>query len=76
VTKENPATFIFHTADDGGVPVENSLNYAAACSAVKVPCELHVYASGPHGVGLALNQPGLKSWTGLLMDWLGDWWAM
>ncbi|MFA7236081.1 MAG: alpha/beta hydrolase [Phycisphaeraceae bacterium] len=76
VTKENPATFIFHTADDGAVPVENSLNYAAACSRVKVSCELHVYASGPHGVGMALNQTGLKGWTGLMMDWMKDWWAM
>jgi acetyl esterase/lipase len=73
VTKSNPPAFIFHTADDEAVPVENALMFASAYAREKVPCELHSYRSGPHGVGLAANSPALKSWGGLLTDWLSDW---
>ncbi len=73
VTKENPPAFIYHTADDGAVLVENALMFASAYAREKVPCELHSYRSGPHGVGMALDRPALRSWTGLLTDWLSDW---
>ena len=55
------------------MPVEQSLDYAAACHRAGVPVEAHVYASGPHGVGLALDNPALAGWTGLLLDWLRPW---
>ncbi|MCC6581583.1 MAG: alpha/beta hydrolase [Phycisphaeraceae bacterium] len=73
VTSEHPATFIFHTSDDAGVPIENALMYATALSARNVSCELHAYAHGPHGVGLAEDDPMLRGWTGLLVNWLGNW---
>jgi len=73
VTAQNPPAFLFHTADDAGVPVENSLRFAAAYAKNKIPFALHVYPHGRHGVGMALDNPALKSWTGLLVDWLSDW---
>ncbi len=73
VTPQNPPAFIYHTADDRGVLVENSLMFAAAYAREKVPFELHVYKSGAHGLGMALDHPALRSWTGLLTDWLSDW---
>lgn len=73
VTAQNPPAFLFHTADDAGVPVENSLRFASACSKNKVPVALHVYPHGRHGVGMAQDNPDLKSWTSLLVDWLRDW---
>jgi acetyl esterase/lipase len=73
VTSDNPPAFIFHTADDPVVSVENSLRFAAAYYKEKVPVALHVYPKGNHGVGLALNNPDLKSWSGLLLDWLRSW---
>ena len=66
VTRENPPVFLFHTADDPSVPVSNSLRYAQACLEKGVPVELHVYRSGRHGVGLALEEPALRSWSGLI----------
>ena len=69
----NPPVFLFHTADDPSVPCSNSLRYAEACLRIGVPVELHVYRSGPHGVGLAGDMPSLRSWPGLLIDWLRDW---
>ncbi len=70
VTQKTPPTFFFHTQDDQGVPVENSLMFAAALRASKVPYELHVYETGRHGVGLATNNPALSTWSKLLENWL------
>jgi len=56
VTKDTPPTFLWHTAEDAGVPVENSMRYAAALSACKVPFELHVYPYGAHGRATADEQ--------------------
>lgn len=53
ITEETPPAFIWHTADDEAVPVENSLAVAAAMSAAKRPFELHVYPSGSHGLSLS-----------------------
>ncbi len=40
-----------------------SLLFAAALSHCKVPFDLHVFAGGPHGVGLAVGDPTLSLWT-------------
>ncbi len=52
VTKETPPCFIFHTADDTVVPVENSLDFALALGKAGVAYEIHVYQHGAHGMGL------------------------
>jgi dipeptidyl aminopeptidase/acylaminoacyl peptidase len=52
VTKETPPCFIFHGDEDTTVPVENSLNFAAALRRAGVPYELHIYEKGKHGIGL------------------------
>lgn len=70
VTPQTPPTFLFHTGEDTGVPVENSLAFYAACRKHKVPAELHVYQFGPHGVGLAPGDPALSTWKDRLHDWL------
>lgn len=45
-----PPAFLWHTAADNAVPVQNSLLYAAALSEHKIPFELHVYPFGYHGM--------------------------
>ena len=70
VTAQTPPTFLFHTVDDPVVPVENSQRFAAALGAAQVSYELHLYAHGPHGVGLAPDDPVLHTWTTLLENWL------
>ena len=72
VTKQTPPAFIFHTADDADVPVENALAYAAALRAHGVPFELHVYEKGRHGVGLAKDDPVLGTWPARCADWLAS----
>jgi acetyl esterase/lipase len=73
VSPQTPPAFIFHTADDGAVPVQNAFLFAEACVNHKVPVALHVYPRGKHGVGMALDNPELRGWTTVLLAWLGDW---
>ncbi|MFH1477432.1 MAG: prolyl oligopeptidase family serine peptidase [Verrucomicrobiota bacterium] len=70
VTRETPPCFLWHTANDQCVPVENSLQFAAVLSRYKVPYALHVFPSGPHGMGLAANDPVVGAWSGLCVRWL------
>ena len=35
-----------------------------------VPVVLHVFEKGPHGVGLAMDDPALAEWSRLLTNWL------
>lgn len=72
VTPHTPTTFLWHTADDEGVPVENSLLYAGALSKQKVPFELHVFPEGRHGLGLASDDPSVSQWTGLCGKWFSQ----
>ena len=73
VRPDTPPAFLWHTAEDGGVPVENSLEYALALRQQKIPFAVHIFPDGPHGVGLADNRPGLEDvtiWPELAAAWL------
>ena len=50
VKDTTPPAFIWHTSEDTCVHVMNSLLYAGALSAHKVPFELHIYPYGAHGL--------------------------
>jgi dipeptidyl aminopeptidase/acylaminoacyl peptidase len=60
-----PPVFLWHTANDPTVPVENSPILASALQRRSVPCELHVFSEGRHGLGLASDQPEIGAWTAL-----------
>ncbi len=79
VTPRTPPTFLWHTSDDPVVRVENSLIFAEALRRNKVPFELHVFPSGPHGLGLARDNeiaglhkedPIVSQWPALCAKWL------
>ncbi|MBN2243938.1 MAG: alpha/beta hydrolase [Acidobacteria bacterium] len=75
VTQDTPPVFIFHTAEDPAVKVENALEFAAALSRNGVPFALHIYAKGPHGIGLGSTQwdPALRHpWTLECSRWLEE----
>lgn len=69
VTPRTPPCFLMHSWEDG-VPAENSIDFYLALRKAKIPAELHVYEKGPHGYGLGLKDPVLKSWPERLADWL------
>lgn len=56
VSADTPPTFLWHTAEDHSVPVENSLMFAGALRRFGVPFELHVYPFGEHGLSLATDE--------------------
>jgi acetyl esterase/lipase len=70
VTSETPPVFLFHTAEDTGVPALNSVALFTACRKAGVPAELHIYQHGPHGVGLANEHPALSQWISQAGTWL------
>ncbi len=65
-----PPAFIWHTFDDDAVPVENALDMASRMHELGVPCELHIYPHGRHGLGLAEGDPSVSQWSGQLINWL------
>jgi acetyl esterase/lipase len=69
VAKDTPPAFLVHTADDH-IPVESSFAYASACRAAGVPFEIHVFPKGGHGYGLRTQEPGLRDWPKLMLDWI------
>ena len=73
VTPRTPPCFLWHTAADTAVPVENSLLFAAALQRAKVPFDLHVFESGAHGIGLTTKPPEfahVHPWANDLVFWL------
>lgn len=70
VNGDTPPTFLWHTADDEGVPVENSLMFATSLAKYNVPFGLHVYPHGQHGLGLAVGDPEVGTWPDLCATWL------
>lgn len=70
VTEDTPPAFLWHTAQDTSVPVENSLNLATALSTHSVPFSLHIFPYGRHGLGLAQEEPLAAQWPDLLGKWL------
>ena len=66
VDKTTSPAFIWHTFNDNGVPVQNTLLYATAMAAAGVPFEYHVYPDGVHGLSLcnretSVGNPALDS---------------
>lgn len=82
VTPDTPPTFLWHTATDETVPVENSLYFFQACLQQGVSAELHIYPVGGHGLSLANEetcrangigvQKECQSWIGLAQNWLEE----
>lgn len=81
VSKETPQTFLWHTFDDGAVPVQNSLFFANSLATNNVPFELHIYPNGVHGLSLceeltAMNGESehinkhVSTWFKLAIEWI------
>ncbi|MGI8916202.1 MAG: alpha/beta hydrolase [Chloroflexota bacterium] len=70
VTKDTPPTFLWHTGDDAGVPVENALLFASALRRSRVEFALHIFPRGRHGLGLAPDDPIVGTWPALCGRWL------
>ena len=82
VTPDTPPTFLWHTATDETVPVDNSLYFFQSCLQQGVSAELHIYPVGGHGLSLANEetcrangigvQKECQSWISLAQTWLEE----
>ena len=70
VTEQTSPAFIWHTSSDPGVPVENSLIFAAELSKKHVPFEIHTFREGAHGLGLAETKQDIREWVNLCERWM------
>lgn len=81
VGPQTPPTFIWHTTDDGCVPVENSLLFSKSLSKYEIPYELHIFPHGVHGLANCnyttaapdadcLHNPQCETWVQLSINWL------
>ena len=75
VNKSSPPCFIWSTEEDKTVPVENSLQLAAALRRAGVRFDLHIYERGPHGIGLgnkSFDTEKFHPWTKACEFWLKE----
>jgi acetyl esterase/lipase len=73
VTAAHPPAFIWHTAEDGAVPVQLSLDLARALADHGVPFALHVWPKGHHGIGLGQPEHGeAADWPRVCAGWLRE----
>lgn len=81
ITSQTPPAFLWHTADDETVPVQNTLLYSGALAEQQVPCEVHIFPHGVHGLSLAtpevdepekgrIADPYVARWLELCLRWL------
>lgn len=52
VNADTPKTFLWHTFEDGSVPVENTMLFMQALKKYNIPFECHIYPKGIHGLSL------------------------
>ena len=79
VDATTPPTFLFHCWDDGCVSVRNSLTFADALAQSGVPCEMHLFRHGDHGISLGTPEtcgnpagegfPDVTPWLSLAVTW-------
>lgn len=79
VTEDVPPVFLWHTADDGCVPVENTLLFASALAEKHIPFACHIFEKGVHGLSLCDDctagyeghiNPDCGRWFQMAVDWI------
>ena len=62
VNENTPPAFIWHTASDQMIDYNCSILFARALIKHNIPCELHIFPRGRHGVLLGLDTPDVSKW--------------
>jgi len=70
VSPKTPPTFLWTTRTDTGVPCANTEMFGAALEKHHIPYKMHLFNSGAHGLGLALNHPEVSQWPQMCASWL------
>lgn len=69
VTAKTPPAFLVHAADDGLVPIGNSMAYYEALLKNGVLSEMLLYPHGEHGFGM-INRSTEDRWMDNLKNWM------
>jgi acetyl esterase/lipase len=72
VTESSPPLFVWHTAEDPYVPPEHTYRLGRSLAAHGVPHTVHVFAHGPHSLGLAEGELDAAGWTTLAASWMNE----
>src|SRR5580658_5896480 len=72
VTPQAPPFFIWHTAEDAYVLPEHTYLLGSALAANNVPHAVHMFARGPHSLGLAEGAGEAEIWTTLAEPWIRE----
>lgn len=82
VDETTSPSFIWATATDNLVPVQNSILYATALANKKIPFEIHVYPTGVHGLSLCNKEtwvnldymlnPVAEDWINQAIRWIKE----
>ena len=72
VKSASPPFFLWHTAEDPYVSPEHTYRLAASLAAHGVPHAAHVFAHGPHSLGLAEGSGDAAAWTTLAAAWITE----
>lgn len=72
-----PPVFVWHTMDDGSVPVENTLMLINELRKNGVDFECHIFAHGQHGISVCTQEvetpnARCREWVKLCKAWLCD----
>ncbi len=70
VTGDMPPVFLWHTFEDATVDVRGSLVFAQALKEHGVPCEMHIFPRGKHGLGLAQLHADVGTWPEMSVAWM------
>lgn len=70
VTDKTPPVFLWHTSNDSGVNVKNSLIFGECLRDHGIQFEMHIFPNGKHGLGLAKDHPDISKWAHLAADWI------
>jgi dipeptidyl aminopeptidase/acylaminoacyl peptidase len=62
VTAETPPIFVYHSANDATVPVENTLRFISALTDKSRPYQALIIPDGAHGIALGLDDPQ-RNWS-------------
>jgi acetyl esterase/lipase len=72
VSDSSPPFFLWHTAEDAYVPPEHTYRLAVSLATHRVPHAVHVFAHGPHSLGLAEGSGDAAAWTTLAAPWITE----
>ena len=77
VGSHTPPAFIWHTVEDGAVPVENALTLMTALQREGISYEAHIFPRGSHGISVCTQEVGILDtyngrWMEMSIAWLNS----